>query len=115
MNKSYFGLDEKLASALSYVLPPVTGLAAFVLEKENKTVRFHAMQATLFGLALIIVRTGLGILSVVPLLGWLARFANWAVGLIAFAAIIYLIMMALKEQKYRLPIIGDIAHDQVNK
>jgi len=115
MKKSVFGLEENHAAAVSYVLTFVSGLPVLVLEKENKYVRFHAMQSTLFGLAVLVLRFVLGILSVIPLLGWIASFANWLVGIITVVAVVYLILAALKGQEFKIPVIGDIAWDQVNK
>jgi len=115
MKKSLFGLDENHVAALSYVLTFVTGLPVLVLEKENKTVRFHAMQSTLFGLAALVLRFVLGIFSAIPLLGALARFANGIVGILVVAVVVYMVWNAFKEQLVKLPVIGDIAWDQVNK
>ena len=115
MQKSIFGLDEKHAAALSYVFTFVTGLPVLILEKDNKYVRFHAMQSTLLGLALLVLRFALGILSAIPLLGILAGIANWAIGVISVVAVIYLFLMALRGHEFKLPIIGDISWAQVNK
>ena len=115
MKKSLFGLEENHVSALSYVLTFVTGLIVLVLEKENKNVRFHAMQSTLLGLAAMILNFALRILSIIPLLGILASLANSLVGIALVAAVIYMILNALKGQTLKLPIIGDIAWEQVNK
>jgi len=115
MKKSIFGLEENHVAALSYVLTFVTGLPVLVLEKENKYVRFHAMQSTLLGLTMLVLRFALGILSIIPILGWLARIANGAVGFISFVAIVYLIYMAFKGHEFKLPVIGDISYEQVNK
>ena len=56
MAKSAFlNLDENVAAAVSYVLGPFTGIPALVMEKENKFVRFHAMQSTItIGILMVI-------------------------------------------------------------
>ena len=115
MNKSVFGLEEKHAAAISYVFTFFSGLPILVLEKENKFVRFHAMQSTLFGLAMLVIRFALGILSAIPILGWLARIANGFTGIVTVIVVIYLILEALKGNSFKIPVIGDIAYDQVNK
>ena len=115
MRKSVFDLEENHAAALSYVLTFVTGLPVLVLEKENKYVRFHAMQSTLLGLTMLVLRFVLGILTIVPLLGVLAAIANWAVGILTVVAVVYLILQALKGTEFKLPILGDISWSQVNK
>ena len=115
MKKSLFDLEENHVAAISYVLTFVTGLPVLVLEKENKYVRFHAMQSTLFGLAALILRIVLGIFARIPILGILASLANALIGLLVLAVVIYMILNALKGQTFKLPIIGDIAWEQVNK
>lgn len=55
MVKATFGLDENVASAACYVLGWLTGIIFFLMEKDNKTVRFHAMQSVLTFLPLTIL------------------------------------------------------------
>ena len=69
MEKATFGLDENIASALTYVLGFLTGIIFFLMEKENKTVRFHAMQSIITFLGLTIVYC---YPSIIPFLGILA-------------------------------------------
>src|ERR1044072_6679688 len=56
------GLDPKAAAALSYIW--IVGLIFFFIEKENKFVRFHAMQSILFGIANTVI---MGLLVVVAI------------------------------------------------
>ena len=39
------GIQPNVAALLSYLLGWVTGLIFFLIEKDNKFVRFHAMQS----------------------------------------------------------------------
>jgi len=43
--KTSLGLDENIEGALCYVLGWLTGIVFFVLEKDNRFVKFHAMQS----------------------------------------------------------------------
>ncbi len=45
MGKSSTGLDENVAGLLCYVLGWVSGLVFFLIEKESKFVKYHAMQS----------------------------------------------------------------------
>lgn len=108
------GIQPNLAAALSYVLSILTGIIFFVLEKENKYVRFHAMQAILFGAAWIILWIVLGILSTalwfVPVVGWILNVAIYLVlGLGGFILWLFLMYKAYQGERFKLPIIGDIA------
>ena len=55
MAKTSMNLEENVAGALCYVIVWITGIIFFFLEKENKTVRFHAMQSILTFLPLSIL------------------------------------------------------------
>src|SRR5678809_1523675 len=45
--KSSTGLDENIAALLSYLFGWVSGLVFFLIEKNSRFVRFHAMQSLL--------------------------------------------------------------------
>src|SRR6266536_3408205 len=48
LGPSSMGMQPNVAAGLSYVLGWVTGLIFFLIEKQNRFVRFHAMQSILF-------------------------------------------------------------------
>jgi len=106
MEKATFGLDENIASALTYVLGFITGIIFILMEKENKTVRFHAMQSIIVFLGLFIVFI---VLSFVPFINmlipliWLVEIVLWLV----------LIIKAFQGEKFKLPVVGDMAESYV--
>ena len=59
--KSSTGLDENVAALLAYILHLVTGLVFFLIEKDSRLVRFHAMQS--IRLSVVAVVVGIGFLS----------------------------------------------------
>jgi uncharacterized membrane protein len=105
--KSSTGLDANIAAALCYLAWFATGIVFLVIEKDSKFVRFHAMQSTLFFLPLAVVEM---VLWSIPLLGWLIGFFVWIAGLV-----IWLVLMfkAYQGEKYKLPVVGDMAEQQV--
>ena len=122
--KSVFGLSPNGAAALSYVLGPITGIMTMVLERENKFVRFHALQSTLFILMLWIVWWGFSLLRLVlTSLPWfIGSLFGFLLGIVAFAAILaylaiklFLIWKAYKGATYKIPVFGQVAWAQVNK
>jgi uncharacterized membrane protein len=113
--KSIFGLDENIAGVVSYVFAFFSGIVVLVMEKENKFVRFHALQSTIWFLFLCIVSWVLGILSGIPLLGILISIVRSLVGLVSFVSWAYLMFMAYKGSLFKLPIIGDVVWNQINK
>jgi uncharacterized membrane protein len=104
--KSSTGMDANLAALLSYLLGFITGIVFFILEKDSKYVKFHAMQSILVSVAIMIVNF---ILGLIPILGWILAF------LISLASIILWIVLMIKAYKYtwfKLPVIGEIAEKQ---
>ena len=104
MEKATFGLDENVASALCYVLVWVTGLIFFLVEKDNKTVRFHAMQSIVVFLPLQILYW---------FASWFLFFFSWVIGIVMLILWIVLIIKAYQGEKFKVPIAGDIAENQV--
>ena len=60
--KSSTGLDENVAALLAYIATWVSGLVFFLIEKDSRFVRFHAMQAILLGASATILGIVLWIL-----------------------------------------------------
>src|SRR3954447_25021680 len=54
-SKSSTGLEENVAALLSYVFGWVSGLIFFLIEKDSRLVRFHAMQSLLFNVLVGII------------------------------------------------------------
>ena len=106
-NKSSTGMKENLAGLFCYVLGWITGLIFFLIEKESKFVKFHALQSLLFFGAIFV---GSLVLSMVPILGWLISFL-----LFILAIVFWIVGMvkAFNNEKYKFPIIGDIAEKQI--
>ncbi|MDR1560114.1 MAG: DUF4870 domain-containing protein [Clostridiales bacterium] len=114
-NKSVFGLDEKIAGLLSYALTFITGIFFYVMERENKFVRFHALQSTVWFLALTVAGWVLGLLSGIAIIGGLFAFVRGLLGLLSLVSWVYLMYMAYKGSEFKIPILGDAVWNQVNK
>lgn len=112
--KTSSGLEQNTAALLCYLFTWVTGLIFFLIEKENKYVRFHAMQAILLGVAIIVIWVILFVVDIVlgqiPILGGilatLLSIAFWVGSLIVW---ILMMVKAYQGERYKLPVIGDIA------
>jgi uncharacterized membrane protein len=93
-----------VAGALAYGLGWITGLALLLTERDNRFVRFHAMQSTIvFGALCALWFVGLSI----PLLGWLISF----ILIPPLSAVLWLLLMfkAYQGDRFKLPFAGDIA------
>ncbi len=122
MPKSSTGLDANVAAVLSYVFNWVSGLVFFLIEKESRLVRFHAMQslilAVVFFVGMIALYIVWAILAIITsqISGLLATLVGIVVGLLIFvffiAAVIGWILGMVKAyqgQFFKLPVIGNFA------
>ncbi|MCM8774104.1 MAG: DUF4870 domain-containing protein [Candidatus Omnitrophica bacterium] len=103
LGKTSTGINANLAALLSYLLGFITGIIFYVIEKENKFVRFHAMQSIVVFGFLFLVSVVLGF---IPFVGW---FINILVSLASFILWIILMIKAYQGERFKLPIAGDIA------
>ena len=102
MEKTSTGLQANVAGLLCYVLGWVSGLVFFLIEKENKFVRFHAMQSIIVFGAITVAY----ILTVIPFIGVVISFLLWILGLVLW---IILMIKAYQGQQYKLPWAGNLA------
>jgi uncharacterized membrane protein len=120
--KSSTGLDENIASLLAYLFQFLGGLIFFLIEKNSRLVRFHAMQSMLLSGVFWVAVIGLNILSLVlalilgqvsGLLGSLVWiFTTLLEVVIAIACLIGLVICMIKafqNQYFKLPILGNFA------
>lgn len=124
MEKSSTGLDANVAALLVYLpicgLSIVLGLVFFLIEKESGFVRFHAMQSILLSAGLIIAWIVFWVVSIilgmiVGILGTLFSLLSFLIGLGALAIFILMMIKAYQGEVYKLPFIGDMAENIVNK
>jgi uncharacterized membrane protein len=115
-------LSSNLAAALSYALGLITGIVFLVLEpyKNDRFVRFHAMQSILYSVACLIVAIAWNIVwgTLASILGFWVFTVDIPLRLLLSLAIfvywLYLMFQAYSQREYRIPWIGDIAAKQVH-
>jgi uncharacterized membrane protein len=118
--KTSLGLDSNVGAMLCYLgnivccVGLILSIIFMVTEKENRFVRFHAMQSILLFVAAIVVNIVTGILSVMlsfAHLGFLGIGLRLIVGLVILAVFIISGIKAYQGEWYKLPIIGDTAEN----
>ena len=122
VGKSSTGLDENVAALLSYIFGWVSGLIFFLIEKDSRLVRFHAMQSLLFNVLIAVVAIVLWIVMFVlllvgsqisgivsTLLTLIATLVWFVLGIGALIAWIMCLIKAYQRQYFKLPIIGNFA------
>lgn len=101
------GLSPNVAGLLCYILTFLSGLFFILTEKENKFVRFHALQAIFFGIADVVAWVVLTIITM-PL-GFFGFFIMMVFWLGSLGLWIYLMYSAYQGQQFKLPVLGDLA------
>jgi uncharacterized membrane protein len=128
IGKSSTGLDENIAALLSYVFGWISGLVFFLIEKDSKLVRFHAMQSILFCVLVAVLAIALWVVTFLfflvgamlpdimgSLLALLGTFI-WLIFCVALLiAWILCLVRAYQGQFFKLPFIGNMAEKIVNK
>lgn len=107
------GMTDNVAGALCYVLTIITGILFLVLApyNRNKFVRFHAFQSIFFWVAWMLAWVAAGLLAVI-LPGFVMGIFWTLLPLVGFGIYILLIVKAYQNERFKLPIIGDLAEKQ---
>jgi uncharacterized membrane protein len=105
--KTSTGMNQNVAGLLCYLVGWITGLIFFLIEKDNKFVRFHAMQSiiTFGGLTMLFM-----VLGFIPVLGWVLFPI---LGIVQLVLWILLMVKAYQGELFKLPVIGDLAEKNI--
>jgi len=130
--KSSIGLDGNLAAALGYPIG-IIAIICLIMEKENRFVKFHALQSILLHVGFIVVAIAVWIIGIVLLVAGAAASAAsgsgaaggiigmlfgliWLVVIVAYiGGLIFAAVKAYGGNYFKLPIIGNMAEKFANK
>jgi uncharacterized membrane protein len=123
--KSALGMDGNITALLGYIIGIVAIVLIFI-EKDNKFVRFHALQSVLWAVAYVVsiiavMIVGLIITAVLgSISSSLATVSGLLFGLLYFALIIgflggliYAAIKAYGGTEFKLPFVGNLAQKWV--
>lgn len=137
--KTSLGLESNLGAALCYLanflccLGLVLAIVFLVTEKENRFVKFHALQSILLHVAFIIIIIAVWILGIILLFAGIAASAAtnsgaigglasmlfgliWLVVIVAYlGGLIFAAVKAYGGNYFKLPVIGNMAEKFANK
>ena len=101
LGKTSTGMQANIEAALCYLAGWITGLIFYLIEKENKFVRFHAFQSIVTFGAVTVLMIVLGIAGLWQLMNVL-NVAQVVLGVVLMVA-------AFQGKKIKLPGAGDMA------
>jgi uncharacterized membrane protein len=129
--KSAIGIDGNLAAALGYPIG-ILAIICLIMDKENRFVKFHALQSILLHVAFIIIIIAVWILGVILLFAGIAASAAtnngalgglmsmlfgliWLVVVVAYlGGLIFAAVKAYGGNEFKLPIVGNMAEKFAN-
>jgi uncharacterized membrane protein len=109
-------LKSNVAGMLCYPLSFITGILFLVLAPYNKDsfVRFHAYQSIFFFVALLALNIIMGVITIFT--PWFLDNLLWTgLRLLALGGTGWLMYQAYQGNRFKLPIIGDLAENQAAK
>ena len=104
--KTSTGINQNVAGLLCYLGWWITGLIFFLIEKENRFVRFHAMQSIITFGALSALSM---VLSFIPFFWILLPI----VGILQLILWVVLMVKAYQGQMFKLPVVGEMAEKNI--
>jgi len=107
LGKTSIGIQANVAATLSYAGLWVTGLIFFLIEKENKFLRFHALQSAITFGALHILFI---ILASITFLGWVLASVLPPLTIVLW---VVLMIKAFQGEQMKLPLVGNIVEKKV--
>lgn len=124
--KSALGLDGNLAAALGYPIG-IIALILIFMEKDNRFVKFHALQSIFFYIMYVVVIIAYIIItsiitfvltqisSALALIGLLFWLFTIVLVLAFLGALIFAAVKAYGNNWFKLPIVGNMAEKMANK
>src|SRR5437762_13353816 len=130
--KSALGLDGNVAAALGYPIG-IIAIICLVMEKENRFVKFHALQSILLHVGFIVVAIAVWIIGFILIIAGVAASAAtnsgaiggilgmllgliWLVIIVAYlGGLIFAAVKSYQGAQFKLPIIGNMADKFANK
>ncbi|HLI35609.1 MAG TPA: zinc-ribbon domain-containing protein [Terriglobia bacterium] len=114
------GMSANVAGLLTYILGVITGIIFLVIEpyKNNSFVRFHAFQSIFFNVALVAFWIAWSIITSIlsfatfGVLGLAMAGLGLIIALFILLYWLFLMYKAYRNERYRIPYIGDLAAKQ---
>jgi len=105
------GLAPNVAGALAYLFGPITGVLFYILEKDNRFVRFHAAQSIAISIAVFIISIAFGmvaaLIAIIPIIGWLISVVvTFGLSIGSFVLWLFLMWQAFQGLEWEAPIAG---------
>jgi uncharacterized membrane protein len=96
-----------IVGILAYLGGILVAILLLLLEKDNKFVRFHAMQSAATFVAIFVLSM---VVLIIPFIGWVLSPLIWLTGFVLY---IFLMYKAYQGDVFKIPILGDFVAQQI--
>jgi uncharacterized membrane protein len=112
---SQTGLSDNAASGLAYItIIPAIIFLVVPPYNQKPVVRFHSWQSIFFCIAWLVIQIGFMILHHIPFFGCLAGMVSMLIWLGLFILWLIVMIKAFNGERFKIPVIGDLAEKQAN-
>lgn len=117
------GIPAPIAAGLAVLFTIVGGIVFLVLERQNRFVRFYAMQGVLLGATAFVAGLCFAVLHIIfgfiPFFGWIVLLIAWVASIVFWLGwvIVYLVaaVKAFTGVEWEIPYIGPMARRQMDQ
>ncbi len=102
-----FNEENKVKAILACI--PIVGLILLFVEKDDQFVRYYGAQYTIVGAVGMVLPIVMGIVAIVPVIGWIIACLSPLVGLAVLVVIIMGMVKANNGEKFQIPMIHEYA------
>ena len=109
--KSSTGMEPKIAVLLAYLFSWLGGLIILLIEKENRFVKWNALQALILGIVEVVCILVISfILGLIPYIGWFFfSWLGWVLAGVCWIFAIVAIVKGFQGKTFRIPGVSSLA------
>ncbi len=102
-----FNEENKVKAIVACI--PIVGLILLFVEKEDQFVRYYGAQYTIVGAVGMVLPIVMGIVAIIPVIGWIIACLSPLVGLAMLVLVVMGMVKANNGEKFQIPMISDYA------
>jgi uncharacterized membrane protein len=109
--KSSTGMEPKIAILIAYLFGWIGGLIIWLIEKENRFVKWNALQALILGIVEVVCIFVISfILGLIPYIGWFFfSWLGWVLAGVCWIFAIVAIVKGFQGKTFRIPGVSSLA------
>lgn len=110
--------DSNLMAAVGYIIG-IVAIILYFIKKDDKFVKFHALQSIMYMVVLFVIVTGLNIVALLfslgggGVVGIIISLLTLPLGGLYFLYALYLAYMAFQGKMYKIPVLGNFVEKYV--